>query len=121
MLRDVELADTGSGNERAAARERAHPHLIVIGSLVDRLPNLGKATDLQIASPPLVGSVTGSRKRKRKRCLDLQYTLLSLAHSSKVFLILVRPQTLASPRPLAGAVSGSSLTGKGKDAWICKA
>jgi hypothetical protein len=43
MLRDVELADTGSGNERAAARERAHPHLIVIGSLIDRLPNLGKA------------------------------------------------------------------------------
>ncbi len=59
MLRDVELADTGSGNERAAARERPNPHLIVIGSLIDRLPNLGKATDapLQIAaSPPPTGS-----------------------------------------------------------------
>jgi hypothetical protein len=37
-----DLAGT-SGHDRAAARERAHPDLIIIGSLVDRLPNLGTA------------------------------------------------------------------------------
>jgi hypothetical protein len=43
MREDGDLAGS-SGHERAAARERAHPHLIVIGSLVDRLPNLGIVT-----------------------------------------------------------------------------
>jgi hypothetical protein len=43
MREDGDLAGS-SGHERAAARERAHPHLIVIGSLVDRLPNLGILT-----------------------------------------------------------------------------
>ena len=44
MMRDAvggDLAGGSSGHERSAARERAHPDLIVIGSLVDRLPNLG--------------------------------------------------------------------------------
>ncbi len=48
MLQDIDLAAGGSvggasGCERAAARERAHPDLIVIASLVDRLPNLGRS------------------------------------------------------------------------------